>query len=502
MVLPIDTPNTWPLPNPAPTQVQNNVVPVGSNPAVPPMPVADPYSTDMNMRDIAMIDPVQAMQQQQLQQQPQQQPKWPTGGKWAKGEQQLPPPPQMNVDGALSQLYAGNSQNIPAETLQLAQNRKTKLDLFSTKPASVIVDMVYSGTVLPWDKLFSDIRTYNPELFAQVTEEVKKRKDLKNINEMGNNVYNKITKGKLPTGLVTQQGEPVTDPMTQINDDMVNTVKSTFGANADAMMPVAQQMLGGDPLMQAQQSRYANAVERRKQLERNLANTESDVRWMLGSEVPESFASAYIARQTKDLTRQLQVYKDIEETEMAQINAQKEDMKMRLASIQFVPASKYNKAGYFDKMTGTFTPLTGMWGWWGWWGWWGGGVHTITWLEWVPKENQGLVNLLIQYKDILDNTSALSLALSPNTKAVADNLVSQITAEYKQAKKLGTLDAWVQKLIDWLLGKWWWWKDLTRYSNEAQWEAVKSFMSSLWYKASETETTTQIDGNDPLWLWI
>lgn len=42
----------------------------------------------------------------------------------------------------------------------------------------------------------SDLRTYNPQLFGQVLEEVKKEKDLDKINTLGRNIYYKISEGK------------------------------------------------------------------------------------------------------------------------------------------------------------------------------------------------------------------------------------------------------------------------------------------------------------------
>lgn len=140
--------------------------------------------------------------------------------------------------------------------------------------------------------------------------------------------------------------------------------------------------------------------------------------------------------------------------------------------------------GYWD---GTkFVTTNAQWvptvrsGWGGsWWGASSGWASTWIDLSWVWAKDKNLVTLLTQYKQWLDETSYLWLATDPVKSAIQQNLLSQITAEYKNAKKLGTLDLWVQRLIDWLVGKWWGITNLSKYSNDAQSKAVESFISSL-----------------------
>jgi hypothetical protein len=99
----------------------------------------------------------------------------------------------------------------------------------------------------------------------------------------------------------------------------------------------------------------------------------------------------------------------------------------------------------------------------------------------VSDADAKLVSLVKDYRDFINAKSALGLMLNSGTNSQAQSLISQITAEYKQAKKLGTLDAGVQKLMDGLLGK----TGISKYSVDAQVKAVDSFLDSLGYVSLE-----------------
>lgn len=96
----------------------------------------------------------------------------------------------------------------------------------------------------------------------------------------------------------------------------------------------------------------------------------------------------------------------------------------------------------------------------------------------VKQDDKLLVGYLKQYRDLLNGKSAFQFATSAELQAQKQNIVSLITAEYKQAKKLGTLDAGVQKLIDGLLGN----NSIqTRLSVPSQIKAVDNTLSSFGY---------------------
>ena len=92
--------------------------------------------------------------------------------------------------------------------------------------------------------------------------------------------------------------------------------------------------------------------------------------------------------------------------------------------------------------------------------------------------------LLGEYSTFLGQYSAVRVASDPTLKATKNSYISQLTAEYKQMKQLGTLDAGVQKLIDGLLGQ----GGLASFSNTAQKTVVDSLIKSF----DTTSTSTSL----------
>lgn len=88
-----------------------------------------------------------------------------------------------------------------------------------------------------------------------------------------------------------------------------------------------------------------------------------------------------------------------------------------------------------------------------------------------------LINLITQYKDVLTGSSFLERRFGPDTTTMLNSLKGQITAEYKQAEKLGTLDVGVQKLIDSIIpaagGL-----SIGSLSKEAQIKAIDNFIAN------------------------
>ncbi len=132
----------------------------------------------------------------------------------------------------------------------------------------------------------------------------------------------------------------------------------------------------------------------------------------------------------------------------------------------------------------------GMWGW-------GSGGWVI---NGVKAADQPLVNLLVQYKDFLKESTAFGNKLDPNMSAKKNGLIWLITAEYKQAKKLGTLDAGVEKLINGVLGN----RGTASWANDAQIIAVDQFLNSLWSTspAAWSANTTQKDTWNPNYKYV
>ncbi len=70
-----------------------------------------------------------------------------------------------------------------------------------------------------------------------------------------------------------------------------------------------------------------------------------------------------------------------------------------------------------------------------------------------PITQNSLDDLLLQYRSAISGSNAITRVFGSSTKQELESLRSQITAQYKQEKKLGTLDAGVQRLIEGIIGK-------------------------------------------------
>ena len=119
--------------------------------------------------------------------------------------------------------------------------------------------------------------------------------------------------------------------------------------------------------------------------------------------------------------------------------------------LQFVSGTANQPSGYFNKKTGVFTPLGG------------GGPEVIkdtltqkqTFdIQSTIQANQSLLTLATQYKELIEKKGFTS-PIFGNKKVIGeiDSLRGQLTAAYKDAKKLGTLDIGVQNLVEQIIGE-------------------------------------------------
>ncbi len=95
----------------------------------------------------------------------------------------------------------------------------------------------------------------------------------------------------------------------------------------------------------------------------------------------------------------------------------------------------------------------------------------------VSAANTAIVGLLADYRKEIDGITFLQ-ANSPAKRTAINSLKGRITAEYKQAKQLGTLDAGVQKLIDSIIpdpGNF----SISSLNNKAQIKAIDDFSASF-----------------------
>lgn len=96
--------------------------------------------------------------------------------------------------------------------------------------------------------------------------------------------------------------------------------------------------------------------------------------------------------------------------------------------------------------------------------------------EKVKSENLGMAKLLVEYNNFIKDKTILELK-KPENAAIKGNLISELSAEYKDAKKLGTLDAGVERVIKGLIGD----TGTAKFSTAAQSAALELQLNRLGY---------------------
>lgn len=96
--------------------------------------------------------------------------------------------------------------------------------------------------------------------------------------------------------------------------------------------------------------------------------------------------------------------------------------------------------------------------------------------EKVKSENLGMTKLLVEYNNFIKDKTIIDLK-KPENAAIRGNLISELSAEYKDAKKLGTLDAGVERVIQGLIGN----TGTAKFSTAAQSAALELQLNRLGY---------------------
>ena len=102
----------------------------------------------------------------------------------------------------------------------------------------------------------------------------------------------------------------------------------------------------------------------------------------------------------------------------------------------------------------------------------------------VKPENVQITKLLVEYNNFIKDKGFFELN-KPENVALKANLVSEISAEYKDAKKLGTLDAGVEKVVNGLIGN----TGIARYSPSAQSLAINQQLNRMGYDTTQADTS-------------
>lgn len=209
--------------------------------------------------------------------------------------------------------------------MQEVNNRKRTLDLISSRDPEEIANILENGGLKQTDQVVMDLKNYYPEFFQQVIQHGKNYKNLKYINNMQKSVFDKLEhKTSEPTTATADTGID--------QHPLFDFIKENYGSTAADYYKLSDTFLNGNPELQKYSQNYMDARGKRMQIQTDITNIEQDIKDKLGSEVPDSFMQAYVARQTRDLNRDLQSAIDIENLEKDTYTLQLQNNKTMLDS--------------------------------------------------------------------------------------------------------------------------------------------------------------------------
>lgn len=436
------------------------------------------------------------------------------------------------------QLFQGFVANTPAINNNSAEYRAayTRYQTFQSianSPASQIADQIYNGTLYQGSKVWNDLiaNGYGDKL-NQATTIANTNLWVGATNSMlGSIMWYDPTKGsetqmtqtffQMPDYLQTlsdkylsllndpAQAETLQSTLLE-NKDVVNqrnqiieTQTKINGLNEDmknleddikATM-IDKGLSPNSSILQAMVLDKSKPITRQLEYLQNQYSSQTAVLDLLSQQVTAQFqvdqnrqqqklqATQFLMSQAKDIyDKQYEYYSTIATENRADardiaLEKTKSAIAAQNPDLKFIAADKFGGDRYFNPVTKQITYLN-------WWPRWGGGGKW--WASSAPK--WWLVDLLQQYKTLLDNNSIYELTTDAEKSTLKNTLVGQITAKYKQENKLGTLDAGVQKLMSAILGGGSILSPGT-YSTKAQSKAVANLLENMGYPQWTTVPT-------------
>lgn len=385
--------------------------------------------------------------------------------------------------------------------------------LFNGKTANSIWDMVINGTVSQWD--IQTLNTTNPELYTQVQEYVQKNDEYNNANSAISGTKTKMQTIAEAIGVELPEDVDLSAKYNELhNTPEIQEASTKANTLYSEIQEIDQQISDMESIVEKEYE-WTGATKDKISLiamDRQEALSRERTRKYIAYQAEAANYNTKIANADNAYN----AYKD-------QINLNRQQRQDTLTNLGFYYESTPEGMKEVAAATAT-SPEVQVKDFWTskapnwkqsfdggktwvsmqWVASWGVG----TWSKWTVKWTVkwwDLIWLLQSYKNILDSTTSLWLTIDPINQAKLQSLKWEIVAEYKQQKKLGTLDAWVQKLMDNLL--WWWaWYQASAYSNVAQSKAIADLITRRWWtpeqKKSTTQTTTKTTAQSWWLLWI
>lgn len=282
-----------------------------------------------------------------------------------------------NTDYFLSQLINGQTLGGTWAAATAAYNRYKDYQSLSGMTPEQIASAVSSNSVNPVGQSMIDLKNYSPALYAQVQSILNNKTSVDDINSVWTGIYDGLTKSETNSNYTkynfTDEYAKSASVIKQYNESLYKKIEG-LGWDTAAYVSIVASMLQ-NPLIQANKDEIENIEWEINKVQNNIWTISDTARAKLWSEAPEDLVSAYISQQTKELQNQLRTLNNSLLVAQGKLDNQLSEVDILIEAInqglktywedwtkdkdnyQYISASKYQDAGYFDKSTGQFYKL-------------------------------------------------------------------------------------------------------------------------------------------------
>lgn len=304
--------------------------------------------------------------------------------------------------------------------LDAARNRYKNYQYLSGMTPDQIASAIVSNSINPVWQEMQDLKSYSPALYAQVQAAMQWQTQVNDINALWEWIYNWLTNTETNKNYTnynfTTEYAKNASVIKQYNESLYKKIE-WLGWDTAAYVAIVASMLQ-NPLIQANKDEVENLEWEIRKIQENIYTVWDTARSRLWSEAPEDLVSAYISQQTKDLQNQLRTAQNSLLVAQWKLNNQLTEVETMVDAInnwvklywewwewwswdyQFISASKYQKAWYFNKKTWEFIPLDWSWTWWWGWGW-------NWWNRWYVDKHNYTDDSTERLKEIANNLESL-----------------------------------------------------------------------------------------------
>ena len=259
--------------------------------------------------------------------------------------------------------------------LDAARNRYKNYQYLSGMTPDQIASAIASNSINPVWQEMQDLKNYSPALYAQVQSAMQWQTQVNDINALWEWIYNWLTNTETNKNYTnynfTTEYAKNASVIKQYNESLYKKIE-WLGWDTAAYVAIVASMLQ-NPLIQANKDEVENLEWEIRKIQENIYTVWDTARSRLWSEAPEDLVSAYISQQTKQLQNQLRTAQNSLLVAQGKLNNQLTEVETMVDAInnwiklywewtwwsnyQYISASKYQDAGYFDKSTWQFYKL-------------------------------------------------------------------------------------------------------------------------------------------------